>query len=148
MNTLTLLLAAHVLAVIFWVGSLVSITRLLTLAKTLSGDARAKLTDGARAVYRSVSSSAMGIALLTGLGRIAANTGIFRMGWFHPKLTAALVMLALHFVLGAKVRKAQAAGDDAAYASAVTSVGALQWGVVLTATLAVFAVVVLKTRMH
>ena len=38
MNILTLLLAAHVLAVIFWVGSLVSITRLLTLAKTLSGD--------------------------------------------------------------------------------------------------------------
>jgi uncharacterized membrane protein len=148
MNTLTLLLAAHVLAVIFWVGSLVSITRLLSLAKTLSGDARAKLTDGARAVYRSVSSSAMGIALLTGLGMMGVITGIFRMGWFHPKLTAALVMLALHFVLGVKVRKAQGASDDTAYQSAVASVGALQWGVVVTAALAVFAVIVLKTMMH
>ncbi|MFO0625805.1 MAG: CopD family protein [Polyangiales bacterium] len=148
MNPLTLLLAAHVLAVVFWVGSLVSITRLLSLAKTLSGDARAKLTDGARAVYRSVSSSAMGIALLAGLGLIAANTAIFRMGWFHPKLTSALVMLGLHFVLGAKVRKAQAAPDDAAYQSAVASLGALQWAVVLTAALAVFAVIVLKTMMH
>lgn len=148
MNPITLLLAAHILAVIFWVGSLVSITRLLGLAKTLDGDARAKVTDGARAIYRSVSSSAMGIALLTGLAIIGANTGLFRMGWFHPKLTAALVMLALHFVLGVKVRKAQAATDDAGYRSAVAAVGAIQWAVVLTALLAVFAVVVLKTVMH
>lgn len=148
MNATTLLLAVHVLAVIFWVGSLVSITRLLGLAKTLEGDARAKVTDGARAVYRSVSSSAMGVALLAGLAVLGANTALFRMGWFHPKLTAAIIMLVLHFLLGAKVRKAQAAADDAGYRSAVASVGALQWGVVLAALLAVFAVVVLKTMVR
>ncbi|MEZ4392087.1 MAG: CopD family protein [Polyangiales bacterium] len=148
MNLTVTLLAVHVLAVILWVGSLVSITRLLGVAKDLQGDARARVTDGARAVYRGVSSPWMGIALLVGLALIALTPGIFRMHWFHPKLTAALVMLALHFTLGVKVRKAQAAaGDDVAYAAALSSVRALQAGIFGTAAVAVSAVTILKVTM-
>jgi uncharacterized membrane protein len=149
MNLPITLLAVHVLAVILWVGSLVSITRVLALAAEVSGDARAKLTDGARAVYRGVSSPWMGIALLAGVGLIAVTPGIFRMGWFHPKLTAAIAMLALHFFLGVKVRKAQAAvGDDTAFAAALSSVRGVQLGVFASAALAVSAVTILKASMH
>lgn len=148
MNLSVTLLAVHVLAVIVWVGSLVSITRVLGVANDLQGDARARVTDSARAVYRGVSSPWMGVALLVGLVMIATTPGIFRMHWFHPKLTAALVMLALHFVLGVKVRKAQAASDDAAFTAALSSVRALQAGIFGTAAVAVASVTILKGVMR
>lgn len=147
MNLPITLLAVHILSVILWVGSLVSITRVLGLALATSGEARAQLTDAARGLYRTLSSPWMGIALLAGLGLIALTPGIFRMGWFHPKLTAALVMLALHFVLGAKVRKAQSVhSDDTAFRAALASVRGLQVGVLAVAALAVASVTLLKYR--
>lgn len=148
MNLTLSLLAVHLLAVIFWVGSLVSITRLLGVAQQLDGEPRARLTDGARAIYRGVASSAMGVALLAGLGLMGLIPGLFRAGWFHPKLTAALVMLVLHFLLGARIRRAQAAGDDAAWRAAVAAVRGIQWAVLAAATLAVVSVTVLKAIAH
>lgn len=149
MNLPITLLAVHLLAVILWVGSLVSITRVLTMALDASGESRAKLTEAARGVYRSVSSVWMGISLLAGIGLIAVTPGLFRMGWFHGKLTAAIVMLALHFVLGAKVRRAQMeAAEDAAFRGALASVRGLQVGVLAAAAIAVSSVTILKMAAH
>ncbi|MFO0626342.1 MAG: CopD family protein [Polyangiales bacterium] len=149
MNHVYTVLALHLLAVILWVGSLVSITRLLGVALASTGEARARLADAARTLYKTVSSVWMGVALLAGLGLIALTPGIFRLSYFHPKLTAAIVMLALHFVLGAKVRKAQAtAGDDAAFRAALASVRGLQIAVLAVAALAVASVTILKYRGH
>jgi uncharacterized membrane protein len=136
-----ILLGLHVFAQLFWVGSLVSITRIMGAAQGEAEAVRARLASTARHVYRTVSSPWMGVALLTGLAMIAHNTLYFRMPWFHGKLTAAIVMLALHFVIGARVRGAEAQGlnDDAA-----RSMRGLQLGVLLAALGAVLTVVVQK----
>lgn len=136
------LLALHVLADLLWVGSLVSITRVITSAAGEPEAARPRFAAAARRIYRTVSSPWMGIALLTGLVMIGVMHGAqFRFGWFHGKFTAALAMLALHFVLGARVRAAEASGVDEKSAGAMRS---LQVGVLLAAAAAVTFVIVLK----
>jgi uncharacterized membrane protein len=136
------LLALHVFSLLFWVGSLVSITRVMAAADGEPDAVRARLAATARKIYRSVASPWMGIATLTGLGMVAVMRGAyFRYGWFHGKLTVAIVMLALHFVLGSRVRAAESAGltDEAARGAR-----SLQLGVLASAALAVFFVIVLK----
>lgn len=140
-----LLLALHVFSLLFWVGSLVSITRVLSAADGESDAVRARLAATARKIYRAVASPWMGVATLTGFGMIGVMHGAyFRFGWFHGKLTAAIVMLALHFVLGARVRVAETNGltDDIARGART-----LQLGVLACAALAVGFVVVLKNLM-
>lgn len=136
------LLALHVLADLLWVGSLVSITRVISSAVGEPEPTRARLAATARRIYRTVSSPWMGIALLTGLAMIGVMHGAqFRFGWFHGKFTAALAMLGLHFALGARVRAAEASGVDEQSAGAMR---ALQVGVLLAAAAAVTFVIVLK----
>lgn len=143
MNRLhVILLGLHVFSLLFWVGSLVSITRVLAAGQGESDAVRARLAGTARRIYRAVASPWMGIATLTGLGMIGVMHGAyFRFGWFHGKLTVAIVMLALHFVLGSRVRGAEANGltDDVA-----AGARGLQLGVLIAAALAVVFVVVLK----
>lgn len=137
-----LLLALHVFSLLFWVGSLVSITRVMAAAVGEPDAVRARLAATARKIYRAVASPWMGIATLTGLGMIGVMHGAyFHYGWFHGKLTVAIVMLALHFVLGSRVRAAEASGltDEAA-----NGARAIQLGVLVSAALAVGAVIVLK----
>jgi protoporphyrinogen IX oxidase len=142
MQPLTLLLATHVLALLLWIGSLVSITRVITAGVGEEPAVQAKLAALARRIYRTVASPWMGIATLAGVGMIAVAKGAyFHYGWFHGKLTLGLVMLALHFVLGARVRAAEAAGRTDGVAPQMR---ALQLGVLVTAALAVFSVIVLK----
>ena len=85
----------------------------------------------------------MGLAVLSGIGMIGAAHGLyFHYGWFHGKLAMALGMLALHFVIGARVRAAEGAGrlDGVAL-----HMRALQLGVLLVAALTVLFVIVLKS---
>lgn len=134
--------ALHLLSLMLWVGSLVSITRVLSGAQGESDAVRPRLADAARRIYRTVASVWMGIATLTGIALIAIDgAALFHAGWFHGKLAAALALLAVHFVLGARVKSAQSQGlTDEVAAGART----LQLGVLLLATLSVAFVVVLK----
>jgi uncharacterized membrane protein len=137
------LLALHVLANLLWVGSLVSITRVITSAVGEPDAVRARFAAVARRIYRTVASPWMGIATLTGLAMIGVAQGAyFRFGWFHGKFTVALVMLGLHFVLGARVKAAEVSGIDEKTAA---SARALQLGVLGAAALAVLFVIVLKS---
>lgn len=137
------LLALHVLADLLWVGSLVSITRVITSAAGEPEPTRARLAAAARRIYRTVSSPWMGIATLTGLAMIGVAQGAyFRFGWFHGKFTAALVMLGLHFALGARVKAAEASGVDE---RSVGAMRGLQLGVLAAAAAAVVCVIVLKS---
>ena len=143
MSLYPVLLAVHVLSLLLWVGGLVSIARLVALAAAAeSTDARGALGRSARALYRSVASPWMGFALLTGLGMIGALHGEqFKHGWFHGKFTLALVMLALHFVLGARVRRVEAQGAteaDGGWARTMSLV------VMALAAATVFCAIVLK----
>ena len=136
------LLALHVLSLMFWVGSLVSITRVLTAAQGQSDPVRAQLAATARKLYRVVASPWMGIATVTGIAMIISVHGeYFAHGWFHAKLAAAAAMLALHFALGARVRSAELHGltDEA-----IGKARPLQLGVLVVATLAVFSIIVWK----
>lgn len=136
------LLATHLLAVLLWIGSLVSITRVLTAGATEEPAVQAKFAALARRIYRTVASPWMGVATLAGFGLLAASRFIFfRFGYFHGKFTMALVMLALHFVLGARVRAAEAAGRTDGVAPQVRL---LQVGVLITAALAVVCVIIVK----
>ena len=146
MTFYVILLALHALSVMFWVGSLVSITRVMSSGLGEPEAVRHRLAAAARKIYRSVSSVWMGTALLSAIGMIALMKGEhFKHGWFHGKLAAALVMLALHFVLGARVRGAEAQGlnDDTA-----RSMRGLQVGVLVVAALAVAFVIVIKALRH
>ena len=139
---LTVLLATHVLSLLLWIGSLASITRILTAGVGEDAAVQARFAALARRIYRTVASPWMGVATLTGFGMIAAAKGMyFRFGWFHGKFTLALVMLALHFVLGARVRTAEDAGRTDGVAPQMR---VLQLGVLVTAALAVLSVIVLK----
>ena len=139
---LTILLATHVLSLLLWIGSLVSITRVVTAGVGEEPAVQARFAALARRIYRTVASPWMGIATLSGFGMVAAARGMyFRFGWFHGKFTLALVILALHFVLGARVRAAEAAGRTDGVAPQMR---ALQLAVLVAAALAVGCVIVLK----
>lgn len=141
---LNVLLATHVLSLLLWIGSLVSITRVLTAGAAEEPAVQARFAALARRIYRTVSSPWMGVATLAGFAMIGVRHGeMFRHGWWHGKFTMALVMLALHFVLGARVRAAEAAGRTDGVAPQMRL---LQLGVLVTAALAVLFVMVLKYR--
>lgn len=141
MNAHVALLALHVFSLLFWVGGLASITRVMSSGLGEPDEARKRFAALARKLYRTVASPWMGVATLTGFGLVALDPAYFRQGWFHGKLTAAIAMLALHFVLGSRVRAAEANGltDDAA-----RSARNLQLAVLVITAVAVFCVVVLR----
>ena len=143
---LTVLLAIHVLSLLLWIGSLVSVTRVLAAGATEEPAVQARFAALARKIYRSVSSPWMGVAALAGVGMIGAAHGLyFHYGWFHGKLALALGMLVLHFVLGARVRAAEAAGRTDVVAPQMR---ALQLGVLVVSALTVTCVIVLKSMSH
>ena len=121
------LLALHLLALMFWVGSLVSITRVITSAATEADAVRARLAFSARRIYRSVASPWMGVAVLTGLGLVALHRAVLHQGWFLAKLAGVLVLLVVHFRLGSGVRSAQEQGvsDSLARSTRWLQLGAL-----------------------
>ncbi|MBI5515288.1 MAG: CopD family protein [Deltaproteobacteria bacterium] len=134
--------ALHLLSLMFWIGSLLSITRVVASGEGEAEAVRAHAARLARKLYRVVASPWMGMALLTGLGLLSLDPRYYlRHGWFHGKLTAALGVLAVHFLLGTRVRKAEAQGltDDVA-----RSMRALQLGALLLSTVAVVFIVVWK----
>jgi len=123
----SLLRNLHVLANLFWVGSIVAVGVILA-AKAASPKERGEL---AHFVYRRVAAPAFGISFLMGLARLALSPAFyFKLTHFmHLKLTLALGVIALHHILGARARRA-AKGE----ASAVNGAGRL---VALLALLAV-----------
>ena len=116
--------AVHILSLFLWIGSLVSMTRVLSSADGEPDLVRARLATTARKLYRVVASPWMGIAVLTGAllivlypqnwqaqdMAISGTHWLFKQGFFHAKLTGVLVLLALHFTLGARIRRAERDG--------------------------------------
>lgn len=109
----TLLVALHVLANLVWIGSIVSVGVLLSWAD--SSPNSAALIEAARRLYLRVATPAFVASFVFGLGRLLLSPGAYmRLHWFHGKLAAALAVIALHHVLGARARKmsAKTAGSD------------------------------------
>lgn len=111
------LVALHVFSVILWIGSITSAGWMLANRSSAptpeQGKSAAELALG---LYRRVAAPAFVLAFATGLTRVLMDKDAYlKAHWFHGKLTLALVVIALHHVLGAraaKVVKAEAARAD------------------------------------
>lgn len=149
METLDLLIVTvHVLAVVVWIGALAAIG----LVATGEGDVRVRGIL-ARRIYLKAAVPGFGVAFAFGLIRLIRgwNTaymnpvgqmmvGYSKSPWMHSKLTLALVIIALHHVIGARTRKM--ANDGAP----LGPLPMLTWIVLACAAGAVFFVVVRPFR--
>lgn len=130
-------LAIHVLAVIVWIGALASITLVLTAPGSM-GDSKIRGAL-ARRIYLRAAVPAFLVAFVAGLTRLLHfwQSLYAHAHWMHGKLTAALVVIGLHHVLGARARKM---ADDGADAGPAATLGA----VALASAAVVVVLVVLK----
>ena len=111
----TLLVSLHVIANLFWIGSIVAVGVILG-APAPALDARGKL---ARVVYRRVAVPAFIASFLTALLRLGLTPGYYFVAthFMHAKLLLALGAIALHHVLGARARRAERGEATAASAA-------------------------------
>ncbi len=98
-----MLLALHVVADLFWIGSIFAVALLLAQGP---GDARQR-GGSARLVYRAISAPAFGLAFLAGGAQLAMNPTLYFKAthYMHGKLPLALAVIAIHHILGARARK-------------------------------------------
>jgi putative membrane protein len=103
-----MLLALHVIADLFWIGSIVSVALLLAKGP---GDARQR-GAAARLIYRSLAAPAFAVAFLAGVVQLGLNPTLYFKAthYMHGKLPLALAIVALHHMIGARARKMEA-GD-------------------------------------
>jgi protoporphyrinogen IX oxidase len=131
----TLLVTIHVFANILWIGSIVSAGLLLARA---SATENKELAGAAAFLYRCVATPAFIVSFLAGVSRVGLDAATYMHAhWFHGKLTLALIVIALHHVLGARAKKAANGSMQAAKSGAILSV-ALLCASLLTVVFALF----------
>jgi putative membrane protein len=138
-----LLLSLHVMANLVWIGSISCVGWLLAAAAKDGTTATGRpLAEVALRIYRRIATPAFGTSFACGLAALALNASYYMHAhWFHAKLTFALVVIALHHVLGAKAKRA-ASGDVQAGSS-----GAILTAALLASAFAVVVFVVYKTNL-
>ncbi|MGC4093403.1 MAG: CopD family protein [Polyangiaceae bacterium] len=126
MSLEALLLCLHVVANLFWIGSIVAVGVVLG-APTPALQARGQL---ARLIYRRVAAPAFALSFVSALLRLALSPSYYFVAthFMHAKLVLALGAIALHHVLGARARRAET-GETSSARGALT----------MTALLAVLA---------
>lgn len=107
MDSFTLLRYLHVLCNLVWIGSILSVGVALVAGQD-SPETAGKI---ARAIYQRVSTPAFGLSFLTAVTLLVMHWKLYMVvtHWMHAKLVAALVVIALHHVIGARA-KALASG--------------------------------------
>jgi len=99
----TALIWLHVSGNVVWIGSILAVGLVLAGAK---GDSK---TRGAVAsdIYRRLAVPAFIVSFLAGAIRLGLDIPYYlkQHHWMHGKLTLALVVIALHHVIGARARK-------------------------------------------
>jgi putative membrane protein len=107
MDSTTLLLCLHVLANLVWIGSILAVAVALSLTEP-AADVRGGI---ARAIYMRVSTPAFLVSFLAGVSLLLMHWKLYMVAthWMHGKLTVALIVIALHHVIGARA-KALASG--------------------------------------
>ncbi len=103
MDLRVLLVVLHVVGNLVWIGSISAV------AVVLGGAHADPKTRGAVAldVYRKLAMPAFVIAFLSGLTRLILDTKFYLVvtHYMHPKLTLAVVVIALHHVIGARAKR-------------------------------------------
>ncbi len=104
-------LAIHVIGVVFWVGGLLVLTRLLKMSSVegaLPDAARTEVGKMIKRSYFGLVIAGVVLSLASGVYQILERGIGFYMaqGWFHGKLTLVLILLVVTVVFGAQVRNA------------------------------------------
>jgi putative membrane protein len=136
-----LLISLHVMANLIWIGAITSVGWLLAAGGKEGDPALAKAMAGlAMRIYRRIATPAFAASFAFGVAALAANAAYYMHAhWFHGKLTFALVVIALHHVIGAKARRAASGGVQAGGSSAILTAG------LLASVFAVVLFVIFKT---
>lgn len=124
------LLWLHVASNLVWIGSIVAVG----VALGATGDAKTRGEIGV-AIYKRLAVPAFVLAFVAGLGRLLLDPSYYlkQHHWMHPKLLAALGVIALHHVIGARAKKlASGAAQEA------KGVGGLAAGLLALAVFAAF----------
>ena len=105
----TILIWLHVVANIFWIGSIAAVA-LIAMAEKHEAKTRGEI---ALTVYRKVANPAFIASFLLGAGRLFMDTGYYfkQTHFMHGKLLFAFIVIGLHHVIGARARKL-ATGDS------------------------------------
>jgi putative membrane protein len=110
----TALVAAHVLANVVWIGSLLAVA-LLTGRGRFAADP-AEIGTLARRVHMSLAAPAFLASFAAGVAIIALNPRIYAyLPWMHAKLSFALVVIVLHHVIGGRARRVANGHAEAAH---------------------------------
>jgi protoporphyrinogen IX oxidase len=99
----------HLAGNIFWIGALTAVAVVM-----LSNAGEAKVRgEIALKIYLRLAVPAFVISFVAGASRLLMDTGLYlKQPWMHAKLVCALVVIALHHMIGGRAKKmASAAGD-------------------------------------
>jgi protoporphyrinogen IX oxidase len=107
-----LLVAAHVLANVVWIGALFSVATLAGRAPFVAEPSELGLL--ARRVYWRLAVPGFLASLGAGVARIALAPQMYaHLPWFHVKMALAVVVVVLHHIIGGRARRV-ANGDSEA----------------------------------
>jgi putative membrane protein len=130
-----LLVTLHVTANLVWIGSIACVGWLAASASKTSDASTAVL---ARGLYLRVAVPAFLTSFVCGASRLALDFAYYmHLHWFHGKLTAALAVIALHHVIGARSKKIAGGSMQAGRNGAILA-GALLACAFLSVTFVVF----------
>jgi protoporphyrinogen IX oxidase len=118
----TALLAVHVIANTVWIGAILSVALLVANAPFMADPS----DNGAlaRRIYTRLALPAFALSFAAGVGRIALFPSVYaHMPWLHVKLTFAIVVIALHHVMGSRAKRLR--GGDTGAARGVGVLGFL-----------------------
>lgn len=117
-----MLVALHLAANLFWIGSIASVGVVLGQAARRE-DGRA-IAQAALSLYRRVAVPALLASLAFGTLRLAMEPSYYlHLHWFHAKLTAVVPIIGLHHWIGAMAKRAAAGSVQAGRNGAIVSVG-------------------------
>jgi putative membrane protein len=102
--SLTGLVAAHVVANVVWIGSILSVAMLVASARFMADPANVGVL--ARRLYSRLAAPAFVVSFATGLGRFLSSSATYaHLPWMHAKLGFALLVIILHHGIGARARR-------------------------------------------
>lgn len=108
-------LAFHIIGIVFWIGSLALLTRVMGVV--VKGDGRNDaIAHAVKRIWFGFGVSGFVIALLSGLHQVGAGGAALYMqqGWFHAKLGALTVLIVLTLLVTKEVKQFVAGGEVSA----------------------------------
>ena len=129
----------HLFGVIIWIGNLLVIATMLSLATEEVGAARERLIVVSRRLFQIGCNLGALATVFFGIILILLNPAVLMVGWLHTKLVLVLVLLYLHYRLYRRILNLE---NDPSGASAREF--KIIHGIVSALLLAILALAVLK----